>query len=152
MKSTLPPPPDDDGPRRGRPTKLTDALFRAFIELFLKGSFRETACRELGVGYRTFVRWMKLGRTNPNGLYGQFRRGVLAAEARSQNRLLDRVHAAVLEDWKAAAWILERKFPDLFGAYRGELGELKRQIREMEREIAKVPVGSAEQLPDSETS
>lgn len=143
--------PDDDVPRNGRPTKLTDPLFRAFIELFLKGSFRSTACQELGVPYNTFRRWMSLGRKHKDGIYGQFRAGVMAAESRSQNNLLGRITAASSEDWKAAAWILERKFPDLYGAYRGELGELKRQIKSMEREVAKVSIGPAEQLPDQET-
>lgn len=141
MNTTMPPPGDGEPSHRGRPSKLTDELFRKFIELFLAGSFREPACHELGIGYTTFSRWMNRGRREPDSIYGEFRLAVGAAEARSQNRMLSRIQAASLEDWKAAAWMLERKYPRRYGPKGGEYGEMKKKAERAEKamgDLAKV--------------
>lgn len=152
MNTTMP--PNDDGlPHRGgRPSKLTDELFRKFIEMFLAGSFREPACRELGVTYKTFSRWMSRGRREPETIFGEFRLAVGAAEARSQNRMLSRIQAASLEDWKAAAWFLERKYPRRYGPKGGEYGDMKKKAERAEKamgDLAKVleAAGIGHELP-----
>jgi hypothetical protein len=123
----------DDGSRRGRPTKLTDALHRSFIELLLSGCYRQDACRNLGVSYATFRSWMNSGKTYPGTIYEAFLKGVLAAEARCKTNAVAQILAAGREDAKYFCWWLERKYPNEWGAYRGELGDLKRRIREMEK-------------------
>ncbi|QEL20445.1 hypothetical protein [Limnoglobus roseus] len=132
MNDTIPPNDDDGDPgRHGRPTKLTDALFRAFVDLLLRGSFRSTACGELGVAPATFRRWLRNGKAYPEGIYADFRRAVAAAESRAEHQMVARIVAAAAEDWQAAAWLLERKYPHRYG----ELGELKREVRELEKKM-----------------
>lgn len=76
---------------------------------------------------------MKTGRDFPEGLYGTFRRLVIESEAEAERMAVRAIYRAGKEDDpKYLAWWLERKFPQRWGKYRGELGEMKRRIRELE--------------------
>lgn len=143
----MPPPPrnpdhnPDDGDRRGRPTKLTDALIRRAVALLRRFNFRGVVARRLGVNARTFERWMRLGEEHagrfPDSIYLRFRREVLAAEAYAEDRALQTIeqdgHAV---DARHLEWLLERKYPQRWGRYRGELGLLKRQLAARDKTIA----------------
>ena len=74
-----------------------------------------------------------LGRDYPDGLYGTFRRLVLESEAEAERLAVLSVYRVGREDDpKYLTWWLERKFPQRWGRFRGELGELKRKIAELE--------------------
>lgn len=127
------PPNPDATPRRGRTPKLTDELALALAQSILDGNFRYVAAQQHSVGKRTFQRWMKTGRDFPEGLYGTFRRLVIESEAEAERMAVRAIYRAGKEDDpKYLAWWLERKFPQRWGKYRGELGEMKRRIRELE--------------------
>lgn len=99
------------------------------------------ACEICGVNYPNFQYWMRRGRTDPEiSPYTQFRRYIKRIEARKESELLQVIDRAaeggaavrereitfspdkgrtirirkkvLLPNWKAAAWRLERKFPD----------------------------------------
>ena len=130
--STSDPNPDDT-PRRGRPPKLTEDLALGIAQCILDGNFRYVAARRFLIGKRTFQTWMKLGRDYPDGLYGTFRRLVLESEAEAERLAVLSVYRVGREDDpKYLTWWLERKFPQRWGRFRGELGELKRKIAELE--------------------
>lgn len=129
-------PNDDDAPEempRGRPSKLTPERIQRATDAILQGNFREVAARMCGVSPRTFFNWMREGRVFPNGLYGEFRRSIIAAEAVAESSLLGEVREAAKSDARYACWILERKHPQRWGRYRGELVELRKKVREIER-------------------
>lgn len=125
-------PPDDAGPPA--PRKLTEAKIEAVAAIILQGNFRQTAAKLVGVDPATLSRWMKLGRRYPDGLYGKLNQVVLRAEAAAEGRAVDAIMAAGRAgEVKYLCWWLERKFPQRWGRHRGELYELRRQVRELER-------------------
>lgn len=134
MAATDPPPnPDDHVPE---PRKLTEDLILAFAMIVGRGQFRAVAAQKLGINPSTVWRWMAMGKRFPLGTYGLFRACVLEAEADAEMSLVDKVLAAGDGDPKLWCWYLERKHPQRYGRWRGELHELRTRLRELEREVA----------------
>lgn len=86
-----------------------------------KGDTRGIAAGKVGVAERTFQRWMRKGRDNLDevdradedgeegvelDLYGDFVLAVVAAESEVRSSVLSGIMGS--EDWRAAAWYLER--------------------------------------------
>lgn len=91
-------------PRRaGRPTKLTNAMRRRFLALVRSGIASTRVARIVGVCPDTVTDWC---RANPD-----FSEALEGAREESLGNLEKRIHRAVLKDWRAAAWLLERKLP-----------------------------------------
>ncbi|AWM38718.1 hypothetical protein GobsT_30900 [Gemmata obscuriglobus] len=133
MGANAPPNPDDGGNMRR--TKISDQKIAAVAALIVQGNFRYVAGKAVGVPPRTFRDWMKRGKEYPDGLYGQFRIAVIAAEAEAERKAVAAVIAAGQDDAKHLEWWLERKFPERWGKFRGELNDLKREIAELKRQI-----------------
>lgn len=140
------PPNPDDGDRPGRPSKLTPALTAAVVELLLRGNYRSDVARAAGIGFTTFRRWMRTGRQYPDGIYGRFRQAVESAESTFKTRAVGTVTSAGEDDPRLLLEYLARRYPQQFGAYRGELGELKRRIKQMEKLVE----GVGGKAPDPE--
>lgn len=134
MTDTLPPPPPnpDDGSRGGRPRKLTPGLIDAASALLQTGLPETQVARRLLVGRRTWATWKALGRQYPEGLYGTFQRTLVAAREEFFVQACKSVADGMGHDpWLALA-VLERRNPKVWGKYGGELGELRRRIKELE--------------------
>jgi transposase len=94
----------------GRLTKLTPELADDLTLLLAAGASPARAARALGVGERSVRRWLG------NGL----RDRVVAArasrpestDALSEARLVVLIARAAQDDWRAAAWLLERRHPE----------------------------------------
>ena len=88
--------------KRGRPTKATPALVEAILADIARGLTREQACAFNGVSASALREWEK-------------RFPDLRAKAQGLRKaaLLQRIESS--SDWKAAAWLLERNFPEEFG-------------------------------------
>lgn len=79
------------------------------VEAVRRGSSYRMACNIAGVHESTFYNWMKQGQTAPHGKFVDFRTNVLQAEAENGDRMLGLIQEHANKDWKAAAWILERR-------------------------------------------
>lgn len=114
--------------KRGRPTKLNPQVQRDIVDAIGTGMPYELAARYGGVSYHSFNNWMKRGRAEADRLekprtrpkqsetpFLDFFEAVKDAEARGAmtNLLLIRQHAQ--SEWRAAAWLLERRHPESFG-------------------------------------
>jgi hypothetical protein len=101
---------------RGRPRKdPADYLPRLCLALEL-GSWRWLACKFAGVSYSTFRTWMVAGEAaDADAAMQAFVRRIHQAEATAAVRDLARIHEAAAHDWRAAAWLLERRFPESYG-------------------------------------
>lgn len=116
----------------GRPSLLSDPerrdrIIRVFTDALEKCLPNTTACELAGISEATYYGWMSAGE---EGLepYASFYEAVTRARARGEECMVDVVHLATLEkrdaegnptgmvDWKAAAWLLERRFPERYGA------------------------------------
>ena len=111
---------------RGRPSKLRPEVEEKVVQALRLGNYRRQAATFAGIDDTTLRRWMKRGMIERDGPYADFRRAVLEAETMAQITAMGAVTKAIRGgDWKAAAWMLERKAPEqyaprsrLFDAYR----------------------------------
>lgn len=91
------------------------------------GVFRFEAAEQAGVSERTLVRWMARGRESLEAFdreevdelddYANFVLDVLQAEAESNGEIVKEIRKASKGgDWRAGAWLLERRNPRRFGS------------------------------------
>lgn len=98
-----------------RPTKLTPEAQRRICEALAGGNTRADAAHYAGIDARSFYYWMRKGAKAKKGKYVQFFRAVRKAEADCAVRCAARIQHATGEDWRAAAWWLERRRHQQFG-------------------------------------
>ena len=75
----------------------------------------EAACAQSNISKSTFYEWLK-----KSGEDGEWTKEVDAAITFSEAVILDKIKRAseLKEDWRGWAWILERRFPQRWGAKR----------------------------------
>jgi transposase len=101
----------------GRPTKLTPALQDKIVQAIRAGNYMETAAAYAGIHKDTLYAWLKRGarERSPHSPYRQFSDAVEKALAEAEVRDVALIAKAAEREWQAAAWRLERKFPDRWG-------------------------------------
>ena len=98
----------------GRP-KLTQELVDKAIALKADGLSNGDIICALGIHESTFYRWIG---DPKNKLQRELSEGLKKEEAAFKQTLLTTIRAAALarnQYWTAAAWLLERKYPDEYG-------------------------------------
>jgi hypothetical protein len=138
--------------RPGQPTKLTPELIERVAQLLPQTLYLETVGDALGVSRYTWRGWLKRGakeaaRLSKPGarprareaLYLQFfaayKKGLAEAEADS----VERIRQSGATQWQAAAWLLERRYPQRWSANRRELQRLAAQVGELMRLYGHAP-------------
>jgi transposase len=101
--------------KAGRPHKITDEIIEAVVSAIRAGAYIETAAAFAGISKDTFYRWLKAGARGEGKKLVQFSDAVKRATAESELRDLAVVNRAASTSWQAAAWKLERKYPDRWG-------------------------------------
>lgn len=99
-----------------RPPLYTPARANLVIDAVRAGLSYKLAAHRAGVSYDTLNRWRRAGDfpgASPE-LCG-FCERLRQAEAQAAERHVSNIEAAGQKDWKAAAWFLERRFPEDFG-------------------------------------
>lgn len=111
--------------------RFDDDTGDAIVRDVERGLFPTQAAAARGVPAATLAEWLDLGRAGREP-YATFASDVDAAEANAALKLIVAVTEAASRrpslggDWKAAAWLLERKYPALFGPRQaGKVAELK---------------------------
>jgi transposase len=99
----------------GRP-KLEPIITQRIVDLIRAGNFLEVAATASGIHKSTLHRWLRHGRKQVRGRYRKFLTAVEKAQAESESRDVALIAKAASEDWRAAAWRLERKVPRRYGA------------------------------------
>jgi transposase len=100
----------------GRPTKLTREIMSKICDALRAGNYRETAAAFAGVRKSTFYEWLRRGARASRGIYRDLHDAIEKALADSEARDVMLIGKAAGEgDWQAAAWRLERKFPERWG-------------------------------------
>ncbi len=92
----------------GRPTSLTPEVSAKICKLLRAGNFRETACAAAGVDARSLRNWLKRGAAGEEP-FRKFSEDLDEAEAAAEGTLVVKIQKGALEDWRAAAWLLERR-------------------------------------------
>lgn len=99
----------------GRPPCYTPAKAARIVRAIRRGLPYKLAAAAGGVSFNTFVRWRNAG-AKPDGPphFRQFLNQLRTAEADAAQRLCALIEDRAKEHWQAAAWMLERRHPDLF--------------------------------------
>lgn len=90
-----------------RPSKATAGRIEALLAAIRSGSTREAAAGHAEINRTTLYRWL----ARNAGL----RSRVEKAEADAEVRLAAQIAQAAGADWRAAAWLLERRRPKAYG-------------------------------------
>lgn len=154
----------------GHPTLLTEELIEEFARLLPTVAYIEVAGDLLGISGKTWKNWIVDGRgeqrnidTVPGyvpdpkrALTLRFFRAYRAALAEYQYRNLSGIAAAGPRDWRAYAWLQERRFYEQWSDKARDIAELRKQLDEMEKSLVKTrptPVSelTKEPLPQQET-
>ena len=102
-----------------RPLKLTPEVEKAICD-----AIRETGCSveasaaAAGVSASALFEWQARGRREASGLFVQFVEALTRAREASELTLVRSVLAGGERDWRAAAFLLERRFPERYGRQR----------------------------------
>lgn len=100
-------------------TKLTPELTNRILDLLSQGHFVECICPAVGIGTSTFYRWLEQGEKQKKGIFRDFREAVKHTKAVTEVVIIDRIQKS--DDWRAAAWLAERLYPERWGRKRIEI-------------------------------
>jgi hypothetical protein len=104
--------------RVGRKSLLTPELIERLEQMLKAGNYIGVACRAVGIGEQTFRDWLRRGRTSDapgDELYRELVERAELATAEGEVRNVAQIAAAARENWQAAAWMLERSYPERWG-------------------------------------
>src|SRR5262245_59942741 len=91
--------------KRGRKSKLTPALRKRICTLLAQGHTIKTVCEAVGIAERTYFDWCEK--------HLHFSQATTCAIGKSKIVLVNRLLRS--DDWRAAAFLLERRWPNEFG-------------------------------------
>jgi len=114
--------------KRGRPSLINEKLIDELTGYLAEGLYIEHACSLVGIHDSTFHSWMRRARqeqadrnagldpTPDNDIFLHLLASVEKAHAIAAREHLGNIRAAANDGtWQASAWILERKFPKMWG-------------------------------------
>lgn len=98
-----------------RPTKLTPELQQLIVQALSVGTTHKLACQYAGITETCFYAWLDKGRRSLPP-YAEFAEAVKKTEGRAVVGWLAKIEAAASDgNWQAAAWKLERRYPQDYG-------------------------------------
>jgi len=102
--------------------KFNPELGDQIVRAVKVGNFRKSAAEIAGVTDRSIRNWLKRGAEYDKAIeageipawpaddqFSAFRRDLLQAEAEFENSLVQNIVSAGADDWRASAWLLERR-------------------------------------------
>lgn len=99
----------------GRKTILNEELQTKLCDYIKVGVPIRDACHAVGIAESMFYLWQQKGLENKGRPYVLFVKAVEKAKSQSKIRSIVRIDKAANDDWRADAWLLERRFPEEFG-------------------------------------
>jgi transposase len=98
-----------------RPTKFDQQKASRIIQSVGQGATFKDAAAIAGISYDTLNNWRGRGLRDEKGGFFEFCHALTRAEAEGIESLVRRIHEASETDWRAAAWLLERRRPEVYG-------------------------------------
>lgn len=101
----------------GRPTKLTPEVQERIVAVLRSGAYVHQAAETAGIGRSTFDDWIRRGDSDAekDKPYRELREAVEQARAEAEARHVALIARASSKSWQAAAWLLERQYPERWG-------------------------------------
>jgi hypothetical protein len=110
------PPVAAEGRGHVRVMKKFDAEVATTIVKYLRsGAFIETAAAAAGISKVTLYEWLRRGRRQGKGPMFDFVQLTEQAMGESEMMAILQISKAASTQWQAAAWHLERKYPERWG-------------------------------------
>jgi hypothetical protein len=129
---------------QGRPTDCTPEKVAQICEFLRQGVSQECAATSAGLCERTFYVWLEKGREGVEP-YVQFLQQVNAAENDAERMLVDTIRTQAAEDWKAGAWLLERRHPRRWGRLdRSEVTGANGAAIQVQAQVVEIPAPIAD--------
>ena len=100
--------PDEQGRRTTRQMTRQDMV----MELVRQGCTQKVAAVRAGISESSFYSWRDKGRKAKSGQYHDFAQALEEAQAVAEATLTLQLRAHGSTEWRAVAWMLERRFPD----------------------------------------
>ena len=100
-----------------RPEIITQDLIKEVCNYIAAGFSYSTAAKLAGIAESTFFRWRAMGQLEgAEDIYKIFYIEVEEASAFSEAEALQLVRSSAIKErnWRAAAWFLERRFPEKY--------------------------------------
>jgi hypothetical protein len=141
---------------RTRAGLLSPGRHKIIVEHLRAGHYRSVAADAAGVSRVSLWTWLRRGEAGEEP-YAALYLEVTAAEAEAEAEALANVRVAAREDWRAAAWYLEKKARKRYGDVRANeivdelLGVLERVCRANQAEHILAAVLTALEAGDQET-
>ncbi|MFO0658897.1 MAG: hypothetical protein U0165_03550 [Polyangiaceae bacterium] len=102
--------------RQGAPLRCTPEVSAKICAAIRDGHTFEDSARLAGISKTTFHRWMRRGkREGELSALRSFRVDVEKATLDARVTLVSIIWEASKRDWRAAAWFLERRYPEEYG-------------------------------------
>ncbi len=114
-----------------RPTKLTPEVEGRLVQAISVGATYKDACAYAGISYQTFLNWKKRAQRSETqedefddepeettDRFVEFFDRIKRAQGEAAVGWLTTISKAVRRDWKAGAWILERRYPESYDRNR----------------------------------
>ncbi len=98
----------------GRKTKLTPELQDDVVKRIRAGNYIKVACQAVGISHTAYFDWLKKGQEGKSP-YAEFLDAIKKAESEAHVNYVAIVASHAPKQWQAAAWWLERRFPDKWG-------------------------------------
>lgn len=93
------------------PYKLTPERHAKLLQLVRSGATRESACAAVRISSRTLREWLSAAQgEDASGELQAFADEFHEAESAAELRLSLTIQQAAKEDWRAAAWFMERRY------------------------------------------
>ena len=101
----------------GRPSLFNEERAEKILKALKQGMPYKQAAAYGGVSYDTLNRWRRKGEDGDSEELSQFCNAMREAEGEAVFKLVEDIkrNASKKNDWKAAAWILERRHPKEWG-------------------------------------
>lgn len=144
-------------------SKLTPEIQSSIVDSILGGNYAKVSAEASGISETTFYRWMSEGERAKSGKMREFWESVTRAQGESETVLLSRVNTATQTDWRAATWLLERRFSKRWAntqrlevqvekEFDAMLGTLEEQLDPHEfRKVAGILAGVGESGAEKDT-
>lgn len=106
-----------EGP--GRPTNCTPQVIKVAARLHAIGLTMPVLCQATGIPFQTVLEWNRKGKDDiaagVDSPFAQWWQAMEEAKGAFEANMVRTVVAGAVTDWKAAAWILERRVAQRWG-------------------------------------
>lgn len=113
----------------GRPVKINPTIQAELVKMIQAGNYMETAAAFVGISISTMRDWIRRGEREAQRFiddpkarpiksetpFMEFSTAIKKAQAAAEIRDVIIIGDAARESWQAAAWRLERKYPEKWG-------------------------------------